>query len=417
MKKRIIILGGGFAGLTLARKLQRSAYDILLIDRYNFHQFQPLFYQVATARLDASNISFPLRKVFEDAPNVNLRVAEVKYIDAAQREVHTDAGNYAYDYLVLATGADTNYYGNGNIAAHAFPMKSTAEALYLRMKVLQNFENRYTAADADAEQGLLHYVIVGGGPTGVELAGALAEMKKYVLPKDYHDLDFSQMHIYLVEASGRLLSAMSEKSSARAKRYLENMGVEVRLGEGVNDYDGHTVTLSSGAAIRSDTLIWAAGIRGNLLPGLDRIAPARGNRVPVNEQMQVIGYEQIYAIGDVAYMETSGFPKGHPQLANVAISQAAALAANFRALLRNRPTRPFRYSNNAAMATVGRSKAVIDLPGLHLGGFFAWFAWMALHLLFLMGMKNRLMVFIHWVSAYFSKNSSLRLIFKGFSRP
>ncbi len=416
MKKQIIIVGGGFAGLKLARELSDSDYKVLVIDRNNFHQFQPLFYQVATSRLAASNISFPLRKVFNGSHNVTLRITNVLKVVPETNTIITEIGDFQYDYLVFATGADTNYFGNENIRKHAYPMKSTVEAMYIRMRILQNFEDMYKTKDEDTKEGLSNYVIVGGGPTGVELAGALMEMKKYVLPKDYQDLDISRMKIYLIEAGPRLLGAMSEFSSKKAEKYLTEMGINVMLQTQVKDYDGKWVELADGTKIRSRLLIWAAGVAGNYPEGIDNAIKVRGNRIKVNEFHQVEGYDNIYAIGDISYMETKEFPHGHPQLANVAIHQADNLAHNFGKLLKDGKLKPFHYKNKGSMATVGRSKAVVDLPKIKFGGFIAWMTWMLLHLLFIMGMRNRIHVFVNWTAAYFNKNSSLRLIFKPYIR-
>jgi NADH dehydrogenase len=418
MKKRIIIIGGGFAGMKLARKLGNTPYDVLLIDKHNFHQFQPLFYQVATARLDASNISFPLRKAFDDIDNVNIRIAEVQRIEPATNTVITDLGPYPYDYLVLACGADTNYFGNADMQKYSYPMKSTLEALAIRMHLLQNFEDMYRVKDNDARIGLLNYVIVGGGPTGVETAGALMEMKKHVLPSDFHDMDFGEMNIYLVEAGSKLLSAMSPSSSEKSQKYLEDMGVHVLLNTQVNTYDGKNVVFADGKTIRTDTLIWAAGVKANSLEGLDPAVIVRGGRVKVDRINKVEGYENIFAVGDVCYMETPDYPKGHPQVANVAISQAVNLGQNLKAMLKDQAPRMFEYTDKGTLATIGRSKAVADIPRprLHFGGFFAWLVWMGVHLVLLMGMKNRIQVFTNWAAAYFTRNSSLRLIFEPYLR-
>lgn len=413
MKKRIIIIGGGFAGLKLARMLNNSDYEILLIDQYNFHQFQPLFYQVASARLDSSNISFPLRKVFHRSKNVLIRVAKVLKIAAEDHRIITDTGIYSYDYLVVATGANTNYYGNKEIESNALPMKSTIEALNIKMTILQNFEDMYAAHNIHEKEGLLNYVIVGGGPTGVELSGALIETKKYVLPKDFPDIDFSPMKIYLLEGSPKVLGAMSEKSSKKAQEYLENMGVQVLTNTIVKNYDGKVITLADGKSIRTNTVIWAAGVIGNVLEGIPSESITRGNRILVNEFHQVQGLKDVYAIGDISLMQTDKkYPNGHPQLANVAQSQASNLAKNFRKLIKNDSAfKAFEYHDKGSMATVGRKKAVVDLPSFHFRGTLAWLVWMMLHLLLIMGMKNRVIVFINWVSAYFSKNSSLRILF------
>lgn len=412
MKKRIIIIGGGFAGLKLARKLNNTDYDVLLIDQYNFHQFQPLFYQVASARLDSSNISFPLRKVFHKSKNVTIRVSKVLNILAEDKKVFTDTGTYSYDYLVIASGADTNYYGNKEIEANVLPMKSTIEALNIRMTVLKNFEDVYAAQNDYEKEGLLNYVIVGGGPTGVELAGALIETKKFVLPKDYPDLDFSPMKIYLLEGSPKVLGVMSKKSSLKAREYLEKMGVEVITGAVVKNYDGKTVSLADGKSIRTNTVIWSAGVIGNTIEGVPTASIVRGNRISVNEFHEIVNMQDVFAIGDISHMVADkNYPNGHPQLANVAQSQAASLANVLLKKHRKETNlKPFRYKDKGSMATIGRNKAVVDLPNFHFAGVFAWFVWMFLHLLLIMGMKNRVMVFINWTSAYFSKNSSLRIL-------
>lgn len=414
-KKHIIIIGAGFAGLKLARSLNNnSSYAITLIDKYNFHQFQPLFYQVATASLDASNISFPLRKIFQKSKNVRVKMAEVHNIIAEKNEIETSIGNIAYDFLVIATGADTNYFGNTNVMNNAFPMKTTIEALQLRNQIIQNFEDAAVTTNATDIEKLLNIVIVGGGPTGIELSGALAEMKKYVLPKEYPELDFTKMKIYLLEGADRVLGAMSEGSSKKSKQYLEKMGVMVKTNTVVKDYDGKQVILQDGNAIPSALVIWAAGIKGNILSGLDANIIVRGNRIKVDEYNKVIGTQNIFSLGDIAYMETAKYPKGHPQLASVAIDQAKNMAANFKRLAKTtQQLKPFKYFNKGTMATVGRKKAVVELskPRMNLYGVIAWLIWMTLHLFLLMGFKNRVMVFINWTYKYFTFDQSLRLLF------
>ncbi|HTH31379.1 MAG TPA: NAD(P)/FAD-dependent oxidoreductase [Lacibacter sp.] len=416
---KLIILGAGFGGLRLARLLSnKEGIDITLIDRFNYHQFQPLFYQVATAGLDASNISFPLRKAFQKSKNVRIRMAEVERIDTAAKQVITNEDTYSYDYLVIATGASTNFFGNKNLEEHAFPMKSTVEALQLRHKLIHNFEDALHAGDKDELQRLMNVVVVGGGPTGVELSGAIAEMKKYVLPKDYPELDFNMMNIYLLEGTGKTLAAMSEKSSAESLRYLKRLGVTVMTNSLLQDYDGKNVTLKDAASIPSSLVIWAAGIKGNIPAGIDPSLIARGNRIKVDEYNFVQGFNNVFAIGDIAYMEEEHFPNGHPQVAPVAIQQATLLAANLQNLRQGKIAKPFRYNDKGAMATVGRNLAVVDVPKpkLHFGGFFAWLIWMGLHLMLILGVKNRFFVFSNWLYNYFTYDQSLRLIFKEFYR-
>ncbi len=419
---KVVIIGAGFGGLRLARKLNNKAgFEVILVDRFNYHQFQPLFYQVATAGLDASNISFPLRKVFQKSKNVRIRLAELKQVVPQQNRIITDAEEIVYDTLVLATGADTNFFGNAQIAGHAFPMKSTVEALQLRYRLLQNFENALTIADPVALQRLMNIVVVGGGPTGVEVSGALAEMKKYVLPKDYPELDFSKMNIYLVEGTGKTLSAMSEKSAKQSQRYLERLGVKVLTSTVVKDYDGKNILLNNGEEIASSIVIWAAGIKGNIPAGIDKSLIARGNRVKTDRHCLVSGYNNIYAIGDLAYMESPKFPDGHPQVAPVAMQQADLLAGNLKLMERkSNPDRyyEFEYRDKGSMATVGRNLAVVDIPKpkLHFDGFMAWMIWMGLHLMLILGVKNRFFVFSNWLYNYITYDQNLRLIFKEFNK-
>lgn len=412
---KVVIVGGGFGGLRLARKLRnKQGFDVLLIDRFNFHQFQPLFYQVATAGLDASNISFPLRKVFQKSKNIRFRLAEVKEIKASENKIITTDEEISYDVLVIATGATTNFFGNKQIEANAIPMKSTLEALQLRYRLLQNFENASICKDESELQRLMNIVVVGGGPTGVELSGTLAEMKKYVLPKDYPELDFSKMHIYLLEGSPKTLGALSEKSSTQSKKYLERLGVTVMTSVVVNDYDGKNVQLKDGSVIPSSTVIWAAGIKGNIPAGIDNTLIARGNRIKIDLHCKVIGFENIYAIGDIAYLESAEFPHGFPQVAPVAIQQADLLAKNFKQMQQGSQIKEFIYRDKGSMATVGRNLAVVDVPKpkLHFGGFIAWMIWMTLHLMLILGVKNRFFVFINWLYSYVTYDQSLRLLIR-----
>ena len=416
---KLIILGGGFGGLRLARKLSnKPGFDITLIDRFNYHQFQPLFYQVATAGLDASNISFPLRKVFHKSKNVRFRMAEVQKLLTAQKKVVTDVGDFDYDVLVIATGADTNFFGNQQLIDNAFPMKSTAEALQLRHRLLLNFEDALNARSDIELQRLMNIVIVGAGPTGVELSGAIADMKRFVLPKDYPELDFTKMKIFLLEGTGKTLAAMSEKSSADSQKYLNRLGVTVLTNSLLKNYDGKTVALQNGDTIETAMVIWAAGIKGNVPEGIGTDLIARGNRIKVDRHCQVNGFENVYAIGDVAYMEEPAWPNGHPQVAPVAMQQADMLANNLSRVEMKSSTgllEEFVYNDKGSMATVGRNLAVVDMPKpkLHFSGFFAWMIWMGLHLMLILGVKNRFFVFSNWLYNYFTYDQNLRLIFKG----
>jgi NADH dehydrogenase len=381
-----------------------------------------LFYQVATAALDASNISFPLRKAFHKSKNVRIRLATVLEVQTQNKLVIADTGDIPYDILVIASGADTNWFGNQQMMENAFPMKSTVEALQIRHRLIQNFEDIIISTDPEQIQRLLTIVIVGGGPTGVEMAGAIAEMKRYVLPCDYPEINFKEMRIFLCEGSPKTLGVMSDKSAAQSQKYLEDLGVKVKTNTVLKEYDGLTATLSSGEKIEAATVIWAAGIRGNVPKGIDPSLVVRGNRIKVDRFNNVIGFKDVYALGDVAHMETPKYPSGHPQVANVAINQAKNLANNLRRMemKSNQSTlEEFEYHDKGSMATVGRNLAVVDIPRpkLHFGGFTAWLIWMGLHLVLILGVKNRILVFINWVYNYITYDQSLRLIFKVFYKP
>ena len=409
---RIVIIGAGFAGLRLAKKLANKPFQIVLIDRNNFHQFQPLFYQVATAGLAPSAISFPIRKVFHSANNVIFRLASVEYIDTNKKTIQTSVGEIAFDKLVIAVGADTNYFNNSQIEQHALPMKSVQESLQMRNRILECMEAALISESEEDREAYMTIVVVGGGPTGTEVSGALSEMKRYVLPKDYPELDFSKMAIHLLEASGKLLNGMSSKSSEAAERFLSDMGVKVNSSALVESFDGKTVTMKDGKQLKTHTLIWAAGIKGNPVKGIqpDNILP--NGRVKTNLFNEVIGHPDIYAIGDIAFIEDPSLERGHPQVAQVAIQQADNLANNLIRLEKNQSTRPFRYKDLGSMATIGRNKAVVDLPFWHFQGFFAWAVWLFVHLMSILGVKNRLFIFLEWMWNYFTFDQSLRLVIK-----
>jgi NADH:quinone reductase (non-electrogenic) len=409
MSKKVIILGAGFAGLQIARRIKNSGFDVTLIDQYNFHQFQPLFYQVATARLEPSAISFPLRKVFQKEKDMHVRITKVNEIDIATQLIKTDDGDFSYDYLIVATGCSSNFFGNKNFEQYAFPMKSTNDAIALRNRVLLNFEDALSAGPEQMEE-IMNIVVAGGGPTGVELAGSLAEMKKNILPKDYPDMDFSKLNIYLVEGSAHPLQNMSAASQRKSQEYLEQMGVQLFLNSLVQDYDGQTITLKDGRRIKTRTMIWTAGVMGNIPAGISKELIVKGNRIKVDPCNRLPGSGNVFAIGDIAYMETRDFPKGHPQLANVAINQAKNLADNLKRLLKNKQLTEFKYKDPGVMATIGKHKAVVDLPFISFQGRLAWFTWMFLHLMLILSVKNKLIIFINWAISYFTNDTTLRLI-------
>jgi NADH dehydrogenase len=393
-------------------KLSKSDFQIILLDKNNYHQFQPLFYQVATAGLEPSSISFPLRKIFQKHDNIHFRVAELQSIDVSNKEINTNIGRLAYQYLVLALGADTNFYGMKDIEANAIPMKSTPEALFIRNTILMNYETAVNINDPDEETALMNIVIVGGGPTGVELAGALAEMRKYVLPKDYPELDFTNMKIYLLEANSRLLKTMKERSSKRALKYLENLGVNVRLNASVKTFDGGTVSLNDGTVFKTRTLLWAAGIKANEIEGLQPEFYGPGRRLLVNEYLQIESHPEIFVMGDMALLRSEDYPNGHPQVAQAAIQQARLIAKNLVRAGKGKQMIGFNYKDKGSLATIGRNMGVADLPGISLFGFTAWFVWIFVHLMAILGQKNKLLIFINWLWNYFTYDQSLRLILR-----
>lgn len=411
--ERIVIVGGGFAGLLLAKKLLKANYQVVLIDKNNYHQFQPLFYQVAMAGLEPSSIAFPLRKFFQGSTNVFIRVTEVTAIEYDKKRLQTPLGIVNYDQLVIATGADTNFFGNAALAAKALPMKSVSEALYLRNRILDDYEKTLSITDEAERQGYIDIVIVGGGPTGVEVAGSLAEMRKYILPKDYPEMDCSEIEIILIQSGDQLLKGMSDEAAKKALEFLQKMGVKVILNNRVTAYDGEMVTMKDGTQIRSRKVIWAAGIVGAIFEGFPAEAIGPGNRLKVDNHCRVIGMENVYALGDVALMSgDEKFPEGHPQVAQVAMQMGTYLGAEFTRKQKGKIAVAFKYRDLGSMATVGRNKAVVDLPRFKFQGFFAWMVWLFVHLFQLLGVRNKVMVFINWVWNYVTYDQSLRLMIR-----
>lgn len=407
MKRKIIVIGGGFAGIEFIKKIDETLFDVLLIDKINHHQFQPLFYQVATSQLEPASISFPLRNIFKTKKNLQIRLAEVLSIDSANNKIKTTIGEFCYDLLVIAIGCTTNFFGNDELKSHAFTLKTTYDAINIRNHILQTFEN-IISAEAGEKEGLLNLTIVGAGPTGVELAGAFAEIKKNILPKDYPNIDFTHFKINLIEGSKDTLNSMSLLAKRTSKIYLQKMGVNIITETFVKGYDGNFLELSNGNIIKSKTVIWAAGVIGNTIKGLPDSVQKVGNRIDVNRTNLVNGTQNIFALGDIAFMQTPKYPNGHPQVANVAINQAKNLAYN----LNKTKTNEFEYNDLGSMATIGRNKAVVDLPHFKFKGYFAWLIWMFLHLMLILSVRNKLIIFINWVWAYLTKDTSLRLILK-----
>ncbi len=411
-QKRVVIVGAGFAGLTLAKKLSSKYFQVILIDKNNYHQFQPLLYQVATSGLEPSSISFPLRKIFQQKRNVFIRMTQVTAVNPETKMVFTEIGDVGYDYLVLALGATTNYFNTNQLQKNAYSMKSVAEALLLRNTLLQNYELALNAENKQQRLSLLNVVIVGGGPTGVELAGAIAEMKKKILPKDYAEINFRQMHIYLLEAAPRLLNGMSAQSGNTVVEYLNQLGVELHTNTAVKEYDGERVSLSNGETIHSRCLIWAAGVKGISLPGIPASSVSANDRILVNQYNQVKDLPEVFAIGDIALMQDDTLPKGHPQVAQVAIQQAKLLAKNLQKTVSGNPLVAFQYKDKGSLATVGRNLALAEIGKVKLKGIVAWFVWMLVHLMSIIGIKNKLFVLINWIWQYITYDQSLRLIIR-----
>lgn len=411
-KKRIIIVGGGFAGLKFARKLKKNKFQVILLDRQNHHIFQPLLYQVATSGVEPSAISFPFRKIFRKHKDFHLRMCEVNRVIPEYARVETSIGYLTYDYLIVSSGSHTNYFGNTKLSEQTMSLKTTADALYNRNKVLESLEEAQNTTDKQKRKQLMTYVIVGGGATGIELAGALAEMRDYLFPQDYPDLNIEEMQIILLDAGPRLLSNFSEKSSEKVKESLEKMGIEIRLNAQVKDYNCNSLTFVDGSQLLSANVYWVAGVKGNSLEGFREDTYGPGNRLLVNTYNQVKGYENIFALGDTALMITEEHPKGHPQVVQPAIQQAKHLAKNIERLQDGKELKPFKYRDKGSMATIGRNNAIVEMKNLHFGGFLGWLSWLFIHLINIVGVKNKLFIMLDWTWSYLRYDPSLRLIIK-----
>ena len=411
---RVVIIGGGFAGLALVEKLKNKEVQVVLFDKNNFHQFQPLFYQVATSALEPDSIVFPFRKQISGYKNVLFRLAEVEEIQPSSNTVITNKGSAHFDYLVLATGTTTNFFGMDNVESHSLGMKDIRDSLNIRHMMLQNLEEAAITCDDNERDALTNFVIVGGGPAGVEMAGALAEFCKYILPKDYPEYPSSIMNIYLVEANDKLLSTMSDNASTKTLKFLKDLDVKVLFNESVSDYDGSIVTTKSGKTILAKNLIWTAGVKGQFPKGIDEKHVVRGNRLKTNSYLKVEGYENIFAIGDIAALISSDTPKGHPQVAQTAIQQGKYLGDSLLDIIKDKPLKPFEYKDKGSLATVGKRKAVADLGKFKFAGYFAWLLWSIVHLMSISGFRNRLMVGFNWAVSYFTYEKSNRVIIRNF---
>jgi NADH:ubiquinone reductase (H+-translocating) len=411
-KKRVVIAGCGFAGLTLARKLKRSGCQVVIIDKHNYHQFPPLFYQVASAGLEAASILFPLRKIFQNYKDYYIRKTEVVAVDPSIKQLVTTAGEIDYDFLVLAYGATNSFFGSKEMEEHTKGMKTIAEVLDLRNTLLMNLENSLISQSEEEQKMNLNVVIIGGGPSGVEIAGALSEMNRFIVPKDYPELKERKENIYLIEATGRVLNSMSEKSSEKAREFLESLGVKVLTNTLASGCDDKSVSLSTGEKIATSLIIWTAGIRGNHIEGLNKECYAKSNRIIVDRYCRVKSHDDIFALGDIAFMTEEKYPNGHPQVAQVAIQQAQLLARNINKTLHKKPMKEFRYRDLGTMATVGKHLAVVELPYIRFHGIFAWFVWMFIHLMSIIGVRNRLIIFINWSWKYFTYDQSTRLLLR-----
>lgn len=410
-KKRVVIIGGGFGGITLVNKLDHKLFQIVLIDRFNYHQFPPLLYQIASSGLDVASISFPFRKMFNKKKDFYFRLADVQRVTFDQKQIETSIGSISYDYLVIASGTTTNFFGNEVIAKASWPMKTAEEALLLRNRILLDLEKSLDTTDPAERQALLNIVVVGGGATGVEIAGALSEMKSFIVSKDYPDLNSSDLNIYLIEGTSNILGNMSDKSSSKALKFLQDMGVTVKLNTLVTGYEDQKVLLKDGSSIPAKTLVWVSGVVVEHFDDLPKEIVGRGGRIMVDAYNRAQGYKDVFVIGDACLLVEEDYPNGHPQVAPVAIQQGKLLAKNMKSIENGKELKPFRYKNQGTLATIGRNKAVADLHKIRLSGFSAWLVWMLVHLRSILGVKNKIIVLIDWMWNYFTYDQAMRFIF------
>ena len=414
---RLVIIGGGFGGMNLAQNLKKSPYQVVLLDKRNYHTFQPLLYQVGTSGLEPDSIAYPFRKIIKNQENMFFRMAEVSYIDTNLSKIRTDIGDLSYDHLVLATGTKTNFFGNESIENNAVWMKTLPQALNIRSMMFENLEKANRIEDPVKRKELLCFVIAGAGPTGVELCGAIAELRLHVLQHDYPDMDTDEIEIHLVEGLDRVLPPFSEESSKRAQKTLEKMGVQIHLETMVDKYENNTVTTKGDLTFQTANFIWSAGVTGAAISGFGKTSlHDKANRYIVDVYNRVHGFQNIYAIGDIALMQSEKYPKGHPQVAQPAIQQGKHLAKNLKRLAKKKDMEPFSYFDKGTMATIGRNKAVADVANMHFGGFIAWFMWMFVHLWFLVGFRNRMVTLINWTYSYWNYDKAARLIVRPYKQ-
>lgn len=412
---RIVIIGCGFAGLKFCKKINGNKYQIVLIDQHNYHTFQPLLYQVASSGLEPDSIVYPIRKIFKGKKNFFFRLAKTEKVDAENKKVITSIGEISYDKLIIATGASSNFFGMKDIEKFAMPMKDVIEALNLRSLIIQNFEEALNTSDLKERERLMNFVIVGAGPTGIEVAGSLAELKEHVLPNDYPDLDIRRMQINIIESEERVLANMSKEASEKAEKYLKKRGVYVWLKTRVLSYDG-AIAITAEKSFESRTLIWAAGIKGHFPKGISKEQVVRGNRIWVDGENKINGMEDVYAVGDVAFIKSEKYPEGNAMLASVAEQQGSQLAKNFNRLAKGATMKPFFYNDKGTMATIGRNHAVVDLPHFKISGIIGWYIWMFVHLMLLVDFRNRMVVFMNWAWSYFNYDKGTRVIIRKFSK-
>jgi NADH dehydrogenase len=415
-RPKIVIVGAGFGGITIAKLFRDKPVDVLLVDQHNYHNFQPLMYQIATGGLEPDSIAYPVRRIFRNHQNVSFRMTKVLEVNTQLQTIHTTIGDIPYDFLVIATGSTNNYFNFEPVKNKLLTLKSIPDALNIRSYIYQNLEKALALQNGNAIEDIMNIAIVGGGPAGIELAGALAEMKHFVLPKDFPDLDLSKMHINLYEAAPKLLSAMSEQASAKTLTYLQELGVNTHLNAKVSAYDGQLLSLEDGSSFATDTVIWTAGVKAASIDGLPKESIIAGNRILVDVFNEVKNVTNVFAIGDVAACITEKDPRGLPMLAPVAQQQGRLLSKNILRRIHNKPMTPFTYKNKGVMATIGRKKAVVDLPNIRFQGTFAWMVWMFVHIMSLVGFRNKMSAFVDWMANYFTYDKPLGLIIRPYKR-